>query len=66
MSHWVKDWTNLELLYGHSKHIKTNSDIGGRHCDCTASEILDGTSQQVDTGIAGDKICVYLCYRTDR
>jgi len=43
-------------LLGHSKDIKTNSDIGGRQCIYIAREILDDTSQQVDNGIAEDNI----------
>ena len=41
--------------------------LEGRQCICIAREMLDDTSQQVDTGIAGENnFFVDLCYRTDR
>ena len=40
--------------------------LEGRQCIYIAREILHDTSQQVDTGIAGEKKFVDRCYRTDR
>ena len=41
--------------------------LEGRQCIYIAREILDDTSQQVDTGIAGENnFFVDRCYSTDR
>jgi len=44
--------TERAQVLGHSKVIKNNSEIVGWQCIYIACEILDGTTQQVDSGIA--------------